>query len=115
MASLPFSPQANEKGRSDAQSPATQREFYVDVLESLIESFPGPREDAIRQAIKYLQDVDNSSQVDASISQEERDSTSQIFSAPTPQNSGLIVVNEKNSFGRGSAEVELSQTKKSYS
>lgn len=101
-----------DKPASDTQSTAIQKEFYVDVLESLIKSFPGPQEDAIGKAIKYLQDVDDRSRVDASINQDGRNSTSRSLSSPTQEN---FVINEKNSFGRGSAEVELSQAKKSYS
>ena len=48
------STRGDEVERSDIRLIATQRKFYIDILKSLIKSFPGSREDAIGKVIKYL-------------------------------------------------------------
>lgn len=107
--------QAHDPTNSDEPSTATQREFYVDVVESLIKSFPGPRDEAIGKAIAYLQHVDSRRLLDSNIGHESRDTFSPTLSSPVEQQYDQVVVNEKNRFGRGSAELDLAQSNKPYS
>jgi hypothetical protein len=111
MATSPSIRQPHHAADTANPSTTTQKEFYINILESLIKSFPGPREEAIGKAIAYLQTIDHSHLFDSIINPEPRDAIVSNFSCATLQQS-VQVVNEKNHFAKGSAEVDLSQTKR---
>src|SRR5271167_2485079 len=94
---------------TDEQS-AGQREFYTNVLDSLIKSFPGPREEAIAKAIAYLEHPDDSRLLDSSINAESRNTNLPTYSCPAQQQSGQAL-NKKSHFGGESTE-QLSRNKK---
>jgi hypothetical protein len=100
---------SGDQPRTDRESSTALREFYHDILESLIKTFPGPREEAISTAVAYLQNVERN-KCNSRAANQPRDTDTPALSSVEERQSGQV----QRVQIRRSADVNLPQAKKIY-